>query len=307
MSEIFQVTLNQVCTMFVFMIIGYALRKIKLGGDTVGSVLSTLVVNVFMPAMIYRSFSQNFNIETLSASANVLLIAVLIMIPNYFLAWFFARLLTKNSLQRDIYMFGFQFPNVGYMGFPLFGALFGEQVLFYMILFSMPINIGITTYGIYILNPKRELNLKQVLNPTTLSMPIGLLAGILSIKLPSFMNSAIASAQNCVAPCAMLLAGFVLAKAPFREMFSDLRIWAAALVRALLIPGLALVAALLLHADAMLRTIIVGTLALPMGMNMVVYPEAFGGDGLSGAKTAFISHLLSVATLPVVFTLLSLL
>lgn len=56
----------------------------------------------------------------------------------------------------------------------------------------------------------------------------------------------------------------------------------------------------------MVRTIIVGTLALPMGMNMVVYPEAFGGDGLSGAKTAFISHLLSVVTLPLVFTLLSL-
>ena len=63
-------------------------------------------------------------------------------------------------------------------------------------------------------------------------------------------------------------------------------------MRALLIPGLALAAALLLHADAMLRTIIVGTLALPMGMNMVVYPEAFGGDGLSAVSYTHLDEIL---------------
>ena len=44
--------------------------------------------------------------------------------------------------------------------------------------------------------------------------------------------------------------------------------------------------------------------ATPLGLNTVVFPEAFGGDPSTGASMAMISHTLCVLTIPLMFTLM---
>jgi predicted permease len=44
--------------------------------------------------------------------------------------------------------------------------------------------------------------------------------------------------------------------------------------------------------------------AMPIGMNVVVYPESAGLDSTEGAKTCFISYVLAVALMPVIFMLM---
>ena len=47
--------------------------------------------------------------------------------------------------------------------------------------------------------------------------------------------------------------------------------------------------------------------ATPLGMNTVVFPEAFGGNPETGASMATISHTLCVITIPLMYALMSLL
>ncbi|HAY97711.1 MAG TPA: permease, partial [Ruminococcaceae bacterium] len=43
--------------------------------------------------------------------------------------------------------------------------------------------------------------------------------------------------------------------------------------------------------------------AMPLGLNTVVFPAAYGGDTTPGAGMALVSHLISVITIPVMFSI----
>ena len=56
------------------------------------------------------------------------------------------------------------------------------------------------------------------------------------------------------------------------------------------------------------RTIFLLSIALiafatPLGMNTIVFPASYGGDTKTGASMAMISHVLSVATIPLMYYL----
>ena len=44
----------------------------------------------------------------------------------------------------------------------------------------------------------------------------------------------------------------------------------------------------------------------PLGLNTVVFPEAYGGNPETGASMAMISHTLSVISLPLMYALITL-
>ena len=46
-------------------------------------------------------------------------------------------------------------------------------------------------------------------------------------------------------------------------------------------------------------------LAMPLGLNLVVFPESMGIDASDNAKMCFVCNLLTIAVLPFVFALLS--
>ena len=46
-------------------------------------------------------------------------------------------------------------------------------------------------------------------------------------------------------------------------------------------------------------------LALPLGLNLVVYPESFGYDATDNARMCFVSYLLCLVILPVTFAVIN--
>jgi len=45
--------------------------------------------------------------------------------------------------------------------------------------------------------------------------------------------------------------------------------------------------------------------AMPLGLNLVVYPESMGMDASENAKMCCVSYLMAIAVLPVLFALLA--
>jgi predicted permease len=46
-------------------------------------------------------------------------------------------------------------------------------------------------------------------------------------------------------------------------------------------------------------------LAMPLGLNTIVVPGAYGKDTTDAASMALISHILSIITIPIIFMLVS--
>lgn len=54
--------------------------------------------------------------------------------------------------------------------------------------------------------------------------------------------------------------------------------------------------------NSVLFLCLIGT-AAPLGLNTIVFPEAYGGDPRTGASMATISHTLGVITVPIMYTI----
>ncbi len=306
MFETLNLTLNQLGNMFLFMIIGFIMRKKKIGGDDVSKVLSSLLVNLFLPAMFFLNFLENFNLKNLSENMYLLLFGILVLAISFVPAKIFSKLLAKNNLQKDVYMYSLLIPNLGYMGYPLMEAVFGEQMLFFMMMFAIPYQFTIYTYGMYILNPNRSFTAKKLLNPIIIALILGMIFGIAEIKLPTFLMKALTSAESCMSPSAMILTGFVLGATPIKPIFKDIRLFVTAFLRGIIIPIAFFAVMMLLKVDTIFVTVAIVTLAMPLGLNSVVFPEAYGGDSLTGAKATFMSNILSIITIPIMFGILGL-
>lgn len=305
MFETFSTTVNQVLMMFVFMLIGYLMQKKSIGGDGVGSALAAIEVNICVPALIFLTFAQNFNSESIITHMPYLIAGIITMIVTFFMSKGLSKMLSENTLQQDVLMYSFLIPNIGFMGYPIVGAVFGEKALLAMMIYTIPFNLMIFTYGIYILNPNREWSIKKLVNPNIISIILGIVCGITKFKMPLLAENVIVSAKACLTPLAMILMGFVLATVPLKPVFLDIKSYIAAFIRAIIIPMSFLSILLLFEVRGMIMTIIVATLCMPFGLNSVVFPEAFGGDSKTGAKTCFISNLMSIITIPIVFTIVS--
>ena len=131
-----------------------------------------------------------------------------------------------------------------------------------------------------------------------------------------FITNALADLGSCMAPIAMLLAGITVARYDFKKMLTNKKVYVASIFRLILIPcllislayGLILLANIIgINLDYTYLFLFFFIIATPLGMNTIVFPEAFGGDPSTGASLTLISHLISVLTIPLMYALLSVL
>ena len=302
--EIVLITAKQLIVMMSFMAIGYLFKKKGLFTDDASSTLSKLVVNVFLPAMVFSTFAKDFRIDVLEEKMKLLIVAVIVITVTGIAAVFLAKTFSKNKDTRAVYIYSFTIPNLSYMGYPLVKAIFGDAALLDTMVFSIPYNIYAYTIGMYLLTPIEKINLKFFLNPAIIATVAGMAVGLTGVSLPQTATSILDMASSCMAPCAMLLTGIVFARIDIWKMFGDWRAYAASAIRLLIIP----ITMLLFMRAAGLPGgwILAGTaiLAMPLGLNTVVFPEAFNGDSKTGARMCFVSGLLGLITIPLVFGLL---
>lgn len=299
------ITLTQLINMFFFMAIGYFFRKKNILDVYAGGAISRLIVNVFMPAMVIRSFSDNFKLSVISDKIMIVVISVIVLTITGVLSIYLAKIFSKDKSTQGIYMYSFTIPNLSYMGYPLIQAIFGDAALLDAMVYCMPYNIYIYTVGIRALTSLKNTSAKGLLlNPSIIAMIVGAILGLTNIPLPGVVRSILVTAESCVSPCAMILTGTVFARIDMKSVFTDWHSYAASVIRLLVIPlaALAIFKAINLPDNWILPAVAI--LAMPLGVNSVVFPEAYGGDAESGAKVCFMAAILGLFTIPVVFALL---
>ena len=306
---LFWSSLGQMGFLFLLIIIGYIVVKVKVVPDSGSTIISKLENNVFIPALVMSTFMQNFTVKTINTSGKYLLcglIAVLLSMPFAILC---ARLSTKDKYIQNIYTYGLSFSNFGFMGNAVVSALFPEIFDEYLI-FVLPFWIYIYMWGVpSLLMPHEEgkkslpARLKPLLNPMLIAMVVGIIIGLADISAPTFLTSSISTLGSCMSPVAMLLTGMTVAKTDLLSMFKKPSVYVVSAVRLLGMPLVAVLLFMFLDLPYGLMLCTVCSLAMPLGLNTIVIPSAYGKDTSVAASMALISHLASIGTIPLVFML----
>lgn len=326
MFEVFLATLSPMITMFLFMAIGFTVKKMNILPEGSGKVLAKLETYVFFPALSFSTMSRNCTPKTISTHLSNLVISIFGVFLAIGLSIWLARYFVKEKgMERGVYNYALAFGNSGYVGDPLVNTMHGDLMLSYYKMYTLPVSVAIYTWGLNQMIPrdKGKSFIKSLMNPPMISLFVGIIFGVLGlmnyipVMLSDTLYSTLDSLKACVGPCAMLLAGITVASYDMTEMLKDKKVYIASLLRLILLPAVIIG---ILFGFKELLNLIFGlninntplflcffAVAAPLGLNTVVFPEAYGGSPKTGAGMAMISHTLAVVTIPIMYSIMVLL
>lgn len=308
--SVFSTTLNQMTFLFLLILLGYILTKRELLPQTAAGNLSKLENYLFIPALVLKTFLENFTVEKIKAAGSIFLISFVMILIIMPIAILTARLCSQNKYIQNIYTYGLAFSNFGFMGNAVVSALFPD-IFFEYLIFTLPLWIMIYLWGVPVLllseaGQKQSLKdrLHSFLNPMFISMLAGMAIGLSGLSLPDWVTSAASSSAGCMSPIAMLLTGITVASADLKKIFTNAGIYAVSFIRLILFPLIMIAVLYVWKPGDTLAICAVCSVAMPLGLNTIVIPSAYGKDTTVAAGMAVISHLLSCITIPVVFAVI---
>lgn len=129
--------------------------------------------------------------------------------------------------------------------------------------------------------------------------------GVFEIKLPTFAISLIDTVGGCMSPIAMIITGITIAKINIKSVLKIKSIYAVSLLRLIVFPLIFVGIYYFLKIQLPQNFVVcaVASLAMPLGLNTIVIPSAYGKDTTIASGMALISHILSIITIPLIFSL----
>ncbi len=303
-------TVGTVAFLQIFILTGYFLRRSNLLGHDACRTVSLITSHLFIPAYTLSKLPQSFTPENLGTNAKLLGFSTLVIVAAILLARGAAHILGRSNLEKKTFSYFFAFSNTGYFGLPVIEGVFGEAVLGQFIVFTLPISIAGYSYGWGLFVPGQKLDLKKCLfSPSMIATYISAFLGLTGLYqfIPAFLSRALAGTGACMSPCAMILAGLVMGARPLKALLFKARPWFIECIRILAVPlliGLPLYFLGVRGVYLFMAFVVVG---LPAGMNIIVFPESMGHDATENSGIVFVSTLLSILTVPTVFSVAKLL
>lgn len=301
------VILLQMIQLFLLIALGYGLRLIGMLDKELSRRLTTFVLDVTTPAMILSSVLSGDGGQDRGRVLMMLAISVGMYVLLPAVSWILTKLMRVPAKEQGLYLFMTVFSNVGYMGFPVIRAVFGEEAILYTAIVNLVFNLAVFTAGRMMMNlgsgKKTAVEIKSLISPGVVSSFVTLFIYFAGWKAPEIIASTVSMVGDMTTPLAMMLIGFSLAAVPVREVFSEFRIYPYTLLRQVALPALAYPVLRMLVPDALLLGITLVILAMPVGSIAVLFATEYGRDEALAAKTVFLTTLLSIGTIPLIVAL----
>jgi len=332
MPSIFTTMVKNLASLFIIMAVGYLCRKIKVIDDRVSSGLSRLLLWVALPCTSFMSLQREFSYTLLRESVITLFAAFAIFLFGTLLGIIFVKLTKSGPSEGSVWKFGLTFPNVGYAGFPIMMAVYGQSGMIYTSMVNAAFNMLVYSLGIALyagagspepgvrkeqrarrgglsrfpgsrfraLAPSREAVLRIALNPALIATVLGFVFFVCSLKPPEVVGDSLNFLANLTTPLSMIIVGAILAKIDIRKAFTDIRIYFISLIKLAVIPLAAFAVLRLFVKNPVMLGVLTYLAAMPVGSITAIMAEERGGNSEAASKAVFVSTLLCMVTIPLI-------
>ncbi len=299
--------------LILILLVGYCAQKFKLVQPGFGKTISAFVMKVALPCMIVNSMNVPHAMEKLKANIWILAVSAGVLVFSFLVGLAISKLL-KKKLPERIVRFGAMFTNFNFFGLVVVEQLGGEELLFYYLIYIIPVRLSIYILAKVLLMPpeKKEgktglwSKLKLIISPPLVAVFVGLALSALNVKLPVVLQYGLDKLGGMAATLGILQCGATLGSYPVRRMLSWSAVGLTAL-RNLLMPALVFLICRLIGLPEMYTQLAVIYSALPVASLTSTYVMQYDPDPehhLIGAGFVFVSTLLCAATLTLFLNLL---
>ena len=295
------VLLQQMGILFVYMMIGYVACKKEYFDQEFGKKLSWLVVNVANPMLAISAVVNNEEQIAKKDFYVIVLLAICFYAFFLILAQILPRLIGVQRSDIGVYKMMTTFNNIGFMGFPVIAAAYGNGALIYAVPFSIMFNILCYTWGIQTLCGGGEKgNWKRIINIGTISGIISIVLFFMQIPVPKMICSLSAGLSNLTGPLSMLVIGISIAAMELKDLFTDIKLLKFALIKLLAVPVAAMLLVCQVIDNRLICEVFLVMMATPAASMCAMLSQQYGGDYELAAKGVALTTILSVVTMPIV-------
>lgn len=295
--------LQPMIVLFIYIAIGYGAAKKGIMDEGFSRKISWVVINVANPAL---TLSAVVNGEGTIKGKELLLtaaVALVILGGTVLLSLAMPFLFRVKREQRGIYRLMSAFNNIGFMGFPVIMAVYGQEALLYAAIFTMLFNVLIYTYGIQtVQKDAKGIEWGKIFNIGVVSSILAIVLYLMHIPTPEFFNMAMSGLSGLTAPLSMMVIGIYLSEIQLKALFMDTRLLLFSLTKLLAFPILAMQAVVRLVDNAMLCGVCMVVLATPAANMTAMLAQQYTDKECAeqAAKGVALTALLSVVTIPIV-------
>ncbi len=295
---------QQMLVLLFYMLIGYFFAKRGVFDSHFCSGISWLVTNVANPALVISAVVNGDG----TIKGEELLLVTGIAVVTYAVLLVMAALMPKVlRISGDdvcVYRNMTVFSNIGFMGFPLISATYGQNALLYAVIFQLVFFLLLYTYGVQNMKGGGKIEWKRFLNA---GMICGVLAVILYLadpEVPGIIRTASDGLGSLCGPLSMIVIGISLAQIPLRSLVTDLKLDLFALVKLLVVPVIGILLIRLVTNNGILLGVCLVMLGTPAGSITAMMAQQYHRGVETASRGVALTTILSVVTIPLLSVIL---
>ena len=295
----FFITFQQVVELFLIILVGAAAYKTGVVRSEVKKDLSSILINLVIPAVILYSFQTQMELSRLSVLGEAFFLCALVHVLLIAGSWLL--LPARHSADYAIERICTIFTNAGFMGLPLLGALFGEEGTFFASVYVAVFHLFLWTYGAFSLSKENSIrqSLKQLCSPTIAAVALALILFFADIKLPEVLLTPTGYLADLNTPLAMLATGVSLASYRLSDFFRSGRVYYIAALRLCILPALLLACFRFLGYMDTAGVCVLVAAACPTGALAPMVALRYGHNEQISSGVFAVSTLLSLFSIPI--------
>lgn len=296
--------MNVMIMLFGLMAVGYISNRCAILNEAANARFSAFILKVTLPSTILKSAVSQSGLER-----SMVLHALTIAVGIFVLLPVMSRIVAKLFHLDVTYQLMLMYSNLGFMGLPIISSMYGEESVFYVVIFMMVFNVHIFTVGIMTLQGKTEnlrVLLKNLCTPGIISSAAAFAIVMLELRVPDAVEGILGNLGAITTPLAMVIIGSQLAQADLKEILENRSLYLMICFKPVVYPAviyLILCTAVGTGLVTDIATILVG---LPVAANVTMLCSGYGGDTALAAEGTGLSTLLSLVTVPIMMILLKL-
>lgn len=296
--------LSRIVIIFSLIGVGFVLDKRRVVSREALQSLSTVVINIMMPALIFSSVVTQFSREAILSGYVLPLLGVLTFAAGAVIGWVLVLILRGKDRERNntiVYLLTIN--NYGYLTLPLAYMLFGENGVALLFLQNLGCHFVLWTFGVWLLSGGgfSLKSLKPLFNVPFISLAVSLCIPLIGLQrfVPALVVEICDTLGRGAIPLVMLVIGSTLAEIEFRRGLFQKDVVLITLCRLVVVPLILIGIFTVLPLTDIYRNIAIIVAVMPAASVTPLFTRQFGGDTLFAAKVVFVTTLASAATIPV--------
>ena len=300
--ESIKLSFEAVMPIFLLMLLGYFIKKIKLADKRSLDVMNKVVFKIFLPVLLFYNVYKTETSEVFDVK--LIIFTVVAVLCVFIIGYFAVLLLTEENAKRGVMLQGFFRANFAILGIPLVNYICGENASG---LASLMVAVIIPLFNILAVvalerfrKGNNKLNVKKLIkgivtNPLIIGCVTGIIFFVLKIKLPSVLEKSVKDIASVATPLSIIILGSVFE-------FSNIKGYARentiiVLTRLVLVPLIVLPIVVMFGFSGEALACLLVIFASPIAVSSFAMAQQMDGDEILAVQVIAISSALCLITL----------